>query len=151
MVRVAIDPHMFGESWFADAARELLRSSSVTFSYSGLPKAISEISRRRDALNFFKHVGSIRRREDANADSCGRYHSDLTNSSSWRSNSQVCDDGHIFALVRALPTKYVFSCDDRLAKCRDCLSGSVDASYLRFSVIHSERVYAANKKAILRL
>lgn len=141
-VRVIIDPHMFGESWFGQIRNDLVRSKKVRFAYGGLPKETVELSKQRAALEFFKLMGKIKRRDDAHKPTIERFHDELIASAAWVSNSNCCDDSHTFSLVRALPARYVFSKDDRMARCRDCLSGCVDATFLRFAVIGNESSYA---------
>jgi hypothetical protein len=141
MVRIAIDPHMFGEEWFTSVRGELVRCRGVRFAYTGVSKERVELSKQRDALRFYKLMGDSKRRDDAHEPTIVRYYSELTSHETWLANSKLCDDGHLFALVRALPTDYVFSKDDRMAKCRDCLSGKISSSYLKFSVIKSHHSY----------
>ncbi|WP_127049194.1 hypothetical protein [Pseudorhodobacter sp. E13] len=141
-VRVIIDPHMFGESWFVQIRRDLVRSNKVRFAYGGLPKEQIELRKQRAALEFFVLMGKMKRRDDAHQATIERFHDELISSKAWVSNSGCCDDSHTFSLVRALPARYVFSKDNRMARCRDCLSGCVDATFLRFSVIGNELSYA---------
>ena len=149
MARVAIDPHMFGELWFKAASEELIKSGSVRFAYSRLPKEGIELSKQHAALRFFKIVGEIKRRDDAHEGTCSRFCEALLTEPAWDKHKKVCDDAHFFSLVRTLPTEFVFSKDIRLAKCRDCLNGLVEAGYLRFSVISSEALFRKRKRAIL--
>jgi hypothetical protein len=149
MARVAIDPHMFGEIWFKEVIKELMKSGCVRFAYSGLPKEIIELSKQRDALRFFKSVGEIKRRDDAHEATCSRYYNALLIEPAWQKHKAVCDDAHLFSLVRTLPTEFVFSKDIRLSKCRDCLNGTVEAEYLRFSLISNEDVFRKRKREIL--
>ncbi len=149
MARVAIDPHMFGELWFNVAVDELIKSGSVRFAYSGIPKEGMELSKRRDAMRFFKQVGDIKRRDDAHEETCRRFWEALLIEPAWDRHKKVCDDAHLFSLVRTLPTEFVFSKDIRIAKCRDCLNGKVEAGYLRFALISSEALFRKRKKDIM--
>lgn len=149
MARVAIDPHMFGEEWFRHVRAELVRSKNVTFAYSGLKKEGLELSKQRAALFFFKLMGELKRRDDASIPHVEKNMSEITSHQSWKKNARHCDDEHTFALVRTLPTPYVFSCDLRLAKCRGCISGKIDSRFTRFSVISSLEVYNSNRAQIL--
>lgn len=149
MARVAIDPHMFGELWFNAVREELIKSGSVRFAYSRLLKEGMELSKQRAALQFFKLVGEIKRRDDAHVETCKRFCEALLTEPAWGEHREVCDDAHLFSLVRTLPTEFVFSKDVRMAKCRDCLNGKVEAGYLRFSLISSEALFRKRKHDIL--
>lgn len=149
MARVAIDPHMFGEAWFAEIRGELLKSRNVRFSFSGLLQEHIEISRRKDVLTFYKLVGELNRRDDAHQPTAKRNEENLVVDQHWVQNKSICDDPHIFALVKSLPTKYVFTLDLRMVKCRDCLRGKIDNNYLRFSAITTATAYESNRVDIL--
>jgi hypothetical protein len=149
MARVAIDPHMFGELWFNAVQEELIKSGTVRFAYSKLPKEGMELSKRRAALQFFKQVGEMKRRDDAHEETCSRFCKALLTEPAWDRNKKVCDDAHFFSLVRTLPTEFIFSKDIRMAKCRDCLNGKVEAEYLRFSLISSEALFRKRRYDIL--
>lgn len=149
MARVALDPHIFGEIWFNEVKSELIMNNNVRFSFSGLPQEGLEMSRRRDILAFYKQVGALRRRDDAHKETAERNHGNLAANTHWIQNRRVCDDPHIFALVKSLPTRYVFTRDLRLVQCRDCLNGRVDADYLRFAAITTKESYKSNRVGIL--
>lgn len=150
MARVAIDVHMFGEQWFGAVRQELVRSENVRFAYSQLNKATTELSRVREAAKFFKLMGDVKRRDDAHTETVARFHDQITSQVAWKRNHGRCDDGHVFALVRTLPTPFVFTLDVRMAQCRDCLSGKIDAAFLRFSIVKSPDNYNALRVLILR-
>lgn len=148
MARVVIEPHMFGEEWFSPVKEELVKCSNVRFAYCGIDKERNEISKVRDAARFFKLMGDLKRRDDAHLPTASRHFEEVTQHAVWKSNG-CCDDGHLFALVKALPTPYVFSKDHRLAACRDCLAGNLDSSFTRFSVISTQATYQANRNNIM--
>lgn len=149
MARVFIDPHMFGEQWFLEIKGDLVRAPSVRFAYSGLRQEGLELSKKRAALEFFQLMGKAKKRDDANPEVCERNQGELISNGGWLSNRSTCDDPHIFSLVKTLPTPYVFSCDSRMASCRDCLSGNLDSEYLRFSIIQTRQIYLRLKQSIL--
>lgn len=154
MARVFIDGHMFGVEWFKQALTEMLRSDNVVFIFGRHEKLDGEIGRVRDALAFYKMAGQLktktgaRRRDDVNAEEFGTRIDHLVASPAYNSCA-ACDDPHIFALVWLRNTPFVFSCDLRLAVCRNHLRKSVDNRYCNFRVIANVQVYGDHRHAIL--
>ena len=149
MARITIDPQAFGEAWFTEVVKELVDSPNVRFSYSGLPKEGGELSACRKALEFFKKIGDLNRRDDAHRATVEMCLEEVTSSTIWASNAKYCDDGHYFALHAALPTPYIFTRDKRMAHCRKCLSGHLDKKFIGFAVVGDASTYKKLKSRIL--
>lgn len=155
MARVFIDCHMFSQLWFKEILPELVNSHSVTFVYSATNKLSVELSKVRQALNFYKLVAGLKgqsgksRLDDAHDPTVNRHVEYLENNPAFI-ECECCDDSHIFAIVYSKPTKYVFSHDTRMAKCRDHINKSIDKKYCDFIIISQQSVYKAHRAQIHR-
>lgn len=154
MARVFIDAHMFGEAWFKEVIKELIKCKRVSFSYGEIDKLNTEISRVRKALEFFKIARELRddnnksRRVDASPQDM-TYHEEYIKRQNCFTSCNDCDDPHVFALIYAKPTPYVFSMDKRMAKCRDTINTAIDSRYCNFIIVSSDSTYRTHKHAIL--
>lgn len=148
MARVYIDPHMFSEDWFKCVLGELLKCSNVVFSYGESQKILREFAKVRQALEFYKMVGRLRRRHDADANDLEN-HQNIIESTDCYKECGHCDDSHIFALIYVKPTPYVFSKDARMAKCRDIVNKHMDKRYCNFIVLSSDPIYRKHRSAIM--
>lgn len=154
MARIFIDAHMFSEAWFPEILREMIASNRVTFVYGEIDKLTIEISKVRQALNFYKAVKNLK-----TADNCSRRvdaardvleaRCDILSNERCFVDCTDCDDPHIFALIYVKPTRYVFSRDARMARCRDTINPYVESRYCRFRVISTEAVYRSHRQRIL--
>lgn len=154
MTRVFIDPHMFSQDWFPPVLTELLNSQGVVFVYAMCAQGRAELSQVRQALAFQKLVLNKKdRRGRARGvlidESRLRPHLDYLAAHHIFDGCGECDDPHIFALVRVIPTPYIFSHDRRMAGCRDQINRHVDRRYCGFVVISREQVYEHHRHAIL--
>lgn len=153
MSRIFIDPNMFSTLWFQEILPELVESKNVFFVFGHSVKHISERSKVRQALNFFKMIGSMKsangesRRIDVSDQDIQPLEAALSSLPCFL-NCSHCDDPHIFALIYAKPTPYVFSTDLRIAKCRKVIIKEVDNRYFQFIVVPSAPVYNDHRHAI---
>lgn len=154
MARVFIDCHMFSEAWFAHPLEELIKSPKVIFVFGLSKKHNEERSKVRKALEFYKLVGNLKsadgatRRIDTTAAELDP-HEEFLSSQQCFDDCNHCDDPHIFALVYLKPTRYVFSKDARIAKCRSHINKTIDNKYCRFSIILNLALYNRHKQKIL--
>ena len=148
MARVFIDCHMFSQEWFKTVLKELVDKDSVMFVYGGSSRLANELARVRDALRFFKLVGDLRRRIDADVIEIERHIRIIEADKNYKT-CQECDDSHIFSIIYVKPTPYVFSMDARMARCRDKINKTLDKRYCNFIVISDVDVYNCHKVHIL--
>lgn len=148
MARVFIDPHVHSTDWFPGILEELVRSKKVTFLFSNCEKGVREVGKVGNALKFKKLMIKSRRGIQADA-SILENRKRLLETEVEFVNCPECDDGHIFAAIYVHPTKFVFSCDKRIAKCRSKLVGKVSRRYCGFIVISSGPVYRVHREAII--
>jgi hypothetical protein len=154
MARVYIDPHMFSEAWFQGVLGDLVKCTKVIFSYGESKKMSGEISKVRQALAFYKMVGQLRttsnqpRRHDADKKDLEDHQNILEGMKCYKDCTH-CDDAHIFSLVYLKPTPYIFSKDQRMAKCRGELNKHVDKRYCNFIVISTDEIFKVHKNAVL--
>lgn len=155
MARVFIDSHMFGLTWFRAILPELTNNDKIIFSYGHSKKLAGELTRVRDALRFYKQMGALKsadgrkRRDDANPNEIAEHIEIISSSASYKSCS-ACDDAHIFAIVRLKPTRYIFSEDERMARCRNEIRKSLDRKYCNFIIVSSDIVYQTHRAKIHR-
>lgn len=155
MARVFIDAHLFSESWFKAPLSEMLGCKNVTFTYGESQQILREMARVRQALGFYKMVGSLKtasnksRREDA-----GRvdleHHQKYLQGEDCYNKCTHCDDAHIFSLVYVKPTPYIFSNDHRMAKCRDVINKHIDKRYCNFIIISDNNTYKNHRGGIFK-
>lgn len=148
MARVFIDVHMFSVEWFNKVLPELIRAESVRFSYGLTRKLLGEQEKVKKALEFYKLMGALGKRDDADQAEIERRVEFLEAHESWISCG-ACDDPHIFAIVFAKPTRYVFSQDARIATCRSVMTQVVDNRYCRFRLVGNEANYLEHRPHIL--
>lgn len=155
MARVFVDTHMFGEAWFVDTLKDLINCDKVIFVYGEIKKLDDEISRVRSALEFWKIIRALRtksskpRAVEVPNDELNRRHREISENEHFV-RCKDCDDPHIFALVFAKPTPFVFSMDHRMARCRSTIRTFVDRRFCQFIVIADPIVYNSHRAQILR-
>lgn len=149
MARVLIDSQMFSADWFASILTEMVDSPKVIFVFSNCEKGIREISKVRKAIEFRKLMIGMRRAKETPSNETEMHVAELLNSEQFK-NCNHCDDPHIMAAIYLNPTKFVFSKDTRMAKCRDHLSGKIDRRYCDFIVISKKGLYFAHRQNILK-
>lgn len=154
MARVFIDAHMFSEGWFKDILQELIGCQNVEFVYANVTKLNAEMSKVRQALEFLKIAGVLKkpdkspRRIEASPIEVEKQQT-LLESMKCFTKCADCDDPHIFALIYVKPTPYVFSKDARMARCRDEINKTVESRYCKFIVISTAQTYAAHRHSVL--
>lgn len=154
MARVYLDCNIFSQAWFSGVLRELIENRNVTFTYCEGTKINAELSRVRQALTFYKAIGAQKtasgksRRVDAPPSEVEKHELILRAVPKYIS-CRHCDDAHIFALVYVKPTKYIFSTDNRMAKCRGVLNQTIDKRYCDFIVLTDDSIYRTHKVSIL--
>jgi predicted nucleic acid-binding protein len=149
VARVFIDPHMFSADWFKPILIDLIGSKRVTFLFANCEKGLKELSKVRAALEFRKNMTQLKRAKEASADAV-EFHVDLLNDHADFISCRDCDDPHIMAAIYLLPTKFVFSEDQRMARCRKKLNSKIDKKYLSFIIISNREVYIDHKPIITK-
>ncbi len=149
MARVLIDPQMFSVDWFSSILKEMVDSPKVIFAFSNCEKGIREISKVRKAFEFRKLMTNMRRVKETPSNETEAHVTLLLNSEQFK-NCRHCDDPHILAAIYLNPTKFVFSKDTRMAKCRNHLSGKIDKKYCDFIVISKKVLYDSHRPRILK-
>lgn len=148
MARVFIDPHMFSVDWFREVLKDLVGSKKVTFLFIRCKKGDSEYERVRAALTFQKLMIQQSRGCEAGEPEIGSRMAFLAGVPRF-CNCSHCDDPHIFAAISMKPTKFVFSRDHRIAKCRDEINAMVSKKYCGFIVIPENAVFMTHRTSIL--
>lgn len=149
MARVFVDVSIVSQEWFKSKTLvELIASQAVRFTYTKCGKLADEHEQSKKFGYLMKRL-SDQGRTDIVSEEQAQFHADkLTKLQKWQ-EQQACDDAHIFALVYEKPTRYIFSADMRIAKCRDCLNQFVENRYCDFIVIGKEDVYIQHRQKIL--
>lgn len=147
MARVLIDASIFGESWFQNAMKSLLEDDKVRFTYTTHKKMLAEHQNARSLGALYKRLGDIGRRDDVSSTAVERHVNHLEGIEEWLTNAD-CDDPHIFALVYAKPTRFVFTKDSRMGNCRDCLRSTIDKRYCQFILVMSSQTYRRHRTEI---
>lgn len=140
---------MFSADWFASILSEMVASPKVIFVFSNCEKGIQEVSKVRKALQFRQLMTKIRRVKETPSAETEAHVTILLNSEQFKS-CKDCDDPHIMAAIYLNPTKFVFSKDTRMAKCRKHLSGKIDRKYCDFIVISAADLYDIHRPHILK-
>lgn len=154
MARVHIDVNMISVAWFTPVLEELIKCDRVQFVVGNSATFKKELGKARKLLQVYRvlrdmrAVGNNLKKLDANIAELERHEAFIAGQSCFIASSD-CDDPHIFALVHAKPTKYVFSTDKRLASCRDYINNHVDSRYCKFIVVSALGVYQEHRQAIL--
>ncbi len=146
MTIIAIDCHVFGESWFASVAKDLINSNKSKVAYSNHFKFQSESGKK--AAQFYKLVGDKKKRVDADELAVATLIEDLAKDPSFVA-FQECDDPHMFALLFVTGGSYLFSMDKRLCTCRNKLSGTKMKKYSNFKVLSGSVVYGKHRNNII--
>jgi predicted nucleic acid-binding protein len=149
VARVLIDTHMFSVDWFKSILSEMVDSPKVVFVFSNCAKGIQEISKVRKAFEFRKLMTNTRRVREAPPIETETHFNILMNNKQFKKCND-CDDPHIMAAIYLNPTKFVFSKDTRMAKCRKHLSGKIDKRYCNFIVISKIDLYNEHRPHILK-
>lgn len=145
MARVLIDTCVFGQSWFVKVVEDLISNPKVRFAYTPHGKMTQEHNLK--LASFYKRLGDIKRRDDVPERAAERHIKALETSETWKSE-EACDDPHIFAVVRELPTPFVFTSDTRIAKCRTCMQRVIDSRYCDFRLISRKANYDEKRAEI---
>lgn len=140
MARVIIDTCIFGDKWFKETLDKLIDDDKVQFTYTSHEKMMGEHENAPKLLAFYKRMGDRNRRIDAAPDATGRHMAKIEGHPEWQAAPE-CDDPHMFAIVYLKPTRYIFSKDTRMAKCRDCMNKHINGKYCNFRIISSKKVY----------
>jgi hypothetical protein len=138
---------MFSEEWFKPILMELTQSDKVLFLFSLNKIYSSEIQRSKKALEFYKIIGK-KRLVEADQETVDDHIGRLLSHEDFSSCSD-CDDAHIFAMIWTKPTRYVFSMDARMAKCRDKINRSIESRYCDFIVISKRPTYDFHRLSII--
>lgn len=149
MARVLIDTHMFSADWFTSILSEIIASPKVIFVFSNCEKGVKEIAKVRKAFEFRNLMTKTRRVKESSSTEMEAHVAILLNSDQFK-NCKDCDDPHIMAAIYLTPTKFVFSKDTRMAKCRKHLSGKIDRKYCNFIVISKKDLYDVHRPHILK-
>lgn len=113
----------------------------------GQKKLLKEHERAKKAAEFYKLVGDLNKRDDAEKEKVESHIKYLTSLMAWEKEKD-CDDPHIFALVFEKPVDYVLTSDQDIANCRKCMNEVVDNRYCQFRLISSEANYKLHKSKI---
>lgn len=149
MAKTIVDASAFSCSWFKEVLPEILESEEkVKFVFTNHRRMVEEIEKNGDYARLFKVLEGDPRRIVVKEEEFERYYLELTNAETWLRHRKDCDDGHIFALVRARNVKYVFSVDARMAKCRGCLRNKLDRKYASFLVVGTKEIYLEKRHMI---
>jgi len=154
MARAFVDINVFSEDWFSPILKELMTSKNVIFTYGHSEDFDREFGKARKALEFYKLIGQLKtsrgekRRLDVSSEEIEPQIQYLLGQQCFV-ESKDCDDPHIFSLIYAKPTKYVFSMDMRMARCRDHINRSIDNRYCDFIVIGDADIYRRHRQAIM--
>lgn len=154
MARAFVDINVFSEDWFTPILKELSQSKNVIFTYGHSTDFDREFGKVRKALEFFQRIGQLKtanggkRRLDVYSKDIEPQVEFLLGQQCF-SGSSDCDDAHIFSLIYAKPTKYVFSMDMRIARCRDHINQYVDNRYCDFIVIGNPEIYKRHRQDIM--
>lgn len=154
MARALLDINVFSEEWFAPILKELADSKNVVFLYGKSEEFKREIGKARKALEFYKIIGQMKtsngvcRRLDVSAEDIN-VHVDYLSRQQCFANSGDCDDPHIFSIIYSKPTRYLFTMDMRIARCRNHIIKYVDNRYCDFIVIGSADVYMQHRQSIV--
>lgn len=148
MARATIDASAIGEGWFKNITADLMKLKGVEFVHSLDDKAQGEVERAKKIGQFYLTASKLGRKViTVSAEDANRHIAFLENVEEWKSRT-ACDDPHIFAIVFEKNVKYVFTGEQRLAECRDCINKKVDNRYCGFSLIRSEEIYNEHRQAI---
>lgn len=148
MARVFIEPHMFSSDWFADVVSELIKCKKVQFLFSNCEKGNREISDVRKALEFQQLMTRLKRAVTAKSEDVEK-HVEFLKGKKEFCDCNSCDDPHIMAAIFIHPTRFVFSLDRRLAKCRSAMNVILDNRYCSFIVVGTDAVYRLHRHHIL--
>lgn len=149
-----MDINVFSEDWFAPILKELVDCKNVVFTYGHSKDFDREFSKARKALEFYQRIGQLKtnsgekRRLDVLSQDIDPHVEFLLNQQCF-SGSSDCDDPHIFSLLYAKPTRYVFSMDMRMARCRDHINQFIENRYCDFIVIGDAGIYRRHRQAIM--
>ena len=149
MSLIFVDVSATSMAWFRGALIELSDNVNVKFLFSDIKKYKEELEKAPKLANLLKLMKQVGRRVDADKDRSEHHAVYLTGLAEWKSEA-ACDDEHIFAMIYEKPTKFIFSSDVRIAKCRGCINKVVDKRYCGFIVISDEVVFNAKKPEILK-
>ncbi len=154
MVRVYIDPHMFGRDWFNEVLDSMVESGNVKFVYCASEAVLAEASKVRSALKFYKLMGSAKGKDgkplrDDVCKNLFKKRMEIVQSVKCYESNESCDDAHIFSIVYLKNVRFVFSCDHRLGRCRDSIRQVVSKKYCRFAILSTQAVYDRHSRSIL--
>jgi hypothetical protein len=120
----------------------------VKFLYTDQKKYRDEIAKVVSLAQFLKLMAQKGRRVDVDAHACQTLMDALQETPTWNS-SAACDDPHLFAMVAIKPAKYIFTDEQRLAKCRECMAPT-HAAMCSFKAIRTEGTYKKHRSKIFK-
>ncbi|MDH0912079.1 hypothetical protein N5C66_22785 [Rhizobium pusense] len=142
MARVILDSCIIGEKWFTDKILPgLLEDENVTFTYTEHEKMVGELEQARKLQKIYKLMGDAGRRNDVTSSEAKKHIQALERNQHWQREEDNCDDPHIFAMVYSKPTRFVFTTDKRMGRCRDCMIRVINKRYSNFLLVMSESTY----------
>lgn len=148
MAVVLLDVSAASKGWFKSALDEMRRSKNVKFLYSDQKKYKAEVSKVVALAQFLKLMAQKGRRIDVDADECQAVIDALNLNTTW-SASSACDDPHLFAMMTLHPTRYLFTDEQRIAKCRGCMS-ETHQQMCSFKAIRNGNVYKNHRSKIFK-
>ncbi|MFL5014414.1 hypothetical protein [Rhizobium sp.] len=148
MATVLLDVSASSKEWFKDALDEMSKAKNVKFLYTDQPKYRNEIARVFALAQFLKLMAQKGRRVDVDARECQEYIDNLERNPKW-TGSGACDDPHLFAMVALKPTRYIFTDEHRISKCRGCMVAT-HAQMCAFKAIRTQAVYKKHRSRIFK-
>lgn len=150
MAKVIIDASAFSLDWFRrKLADDLLSNPKVKFVFSTHDRMMREIEKNEQYAKLFRVLEGDSRRVVVSEQEFDRLVEPLTSAGIWTENSKICDDEHVFVLVRSKRARFVFTKDSRMARCRDCIRSSVKSEYCSFVALIKEKAYLDHREQIL--
>jgi hypothetical protein len=146
IVRVVIDVNVFQQDWFSQILREIDKASHIVFVFSRSGKFGEELDRQRKLLEFLR-LRLMTGKSEVAPDGDVLFHEKrLSDNDDFK--CEVCDDPHIFSLVRVKNVKFVFSSDKRMELCRRRMQDVIAREYLLFRVIYSQLQFEQHRAAL---
>jgi hypothetical protein len=150
MAKMLVDASAFSRAWFKELLVDvLLATESVKFVFTTHERMVAEIDRNGDYARLFKVLEGDPRRIVVPPAEFERYYNEVTGEGEWARHRDLCNDGHIFALVRARNVRFVFSTDKKLGRCRGCMRGHLDRKFCAFTILSDKRNYDSHAAQVL--
>lgn len=147
MVQIMIDVSVYGSRWFQRALFDIEKDESVHFLYSDDWKYQQELRKTPKLLAFLKSMAQDSRLIITDKNATEARIEFLQSKKEWQ-REEACDDPHIFAMIYEKPTRFVFTGDGRLRKCRTCMRKVVKKRYSKFILISNEGNYEKYRSEI---